>query len=119
MKTDLVGLTLSLLCAVHCLAFPVALSVMPVLGNSAVFSHTTEYLLMAAGFAFGGYVFVHDWQHHRVLLPLILFFSGALVMVIREAGLFTLPEMELTLIGSALSVAAFAVNWKHRKECRH
>ena len=40
-------------------------------------------------------------------------------MVIREAGLFTLPEMELTLIGSALSVAAFAVNWKHRKECRH
>ncbi|MES2387498.1 MAG: MerC domain-containing protein [Bacteroidota bacterium] len=119
MKSDAVGLLLSVLCGIHCLALPVAMSVMPVLGDSVLMSHTTEHVILAVGFLFGAYVFIRDYQHHKLRLPVLLFLSGMGIVIMRELGITDLPAMLLTILGSGLSIAAFVVNYKHRKACSH
>lgn len=69
-RTDFVGLILAATCVVHCLAMPLVLVYLPVLGMSWLTDPRVHYALLGAGLTLGGLSFLPGYRvHRRVWIP--------------------------------------------------
>ena len=69
-RTDFVGLILAAACVVHCLAMPLVLVYLPVLGMSWLTDSRVHYALLGAGLTLGGLSFLPGYRvHRRVWIP--------------------------------------------------
>lgn len=110
------GFSLSLLCAIHCLAMPFVVAFAPLMGS--FMSHTLEIYILIASVIIASYVLFNSYRQHQNSWPLILFiisvFASFLGMVVFHAS-FELPLM----VTSGISMAsAYYVNWKVQKSCK-
>jgi uncharacterized membrane protein (DUF485 family) len=118
-RADSIGMALSLLCMVHCLAFPLLLSfapaVMKLLPGDDV---THRCLTVGIGFA-GLLAFCPGYRQHRRAWILILFAAGMTLIscaaLLGEGVLTSFGEAAITVGGSCLLVAA---HWFNRSFCR-
>lgn len=112
-----IGLGMSFLCAIHCLAMPFVLVAAPMLGE-AVFSERVELLIFVSSLLMGLVLLKRDYNHHMNKFPLVLILvSGALGLVLHllPQASFLHDLMPLASIGMA---SAFLLNWRlHRKAC--
>lgn len=111
------GLGMSFLCAIHCLAMPFVLVATPMLGE-AIFSERIELMIFVSSLLMGLVLLKRDYNHHQYKLPLILLFaSGALGLTLHllPQASFLHDMMPLASIGMA---SAFLLNWRlHKKAC--
>ncbi|WP_413557209.1 MerC domain-containing protein [Bdellovibrio sp. HCB209] len=115
---DKLGMFLSTLCAIHCLATPLLIFALPVLGE-AFESHWVHLSMAAVILPIGLFAFWSGYKHHRQRKVLSLGVAGLLMVC---AG-STLPhEMVevfehdvVTILGSILLVTAHYLN---RKACQ-
>ena len=83
---DCVGMTLSLVCAVHCLVMPILIPLLPLVAGSFLAGETTESviltvtLLIAAPTLFRGYL-----RHRKFRVPAI-FLLGLLFLALRPGA---------------------------------
>ena len=83
---DRMGMTLSMACAIHCLAMPVLIPLLPLLAGSFLTGETTESvilsvtLLIAAPTLFRGYL-----KHRKFRVPAI-FLLGLLFLALRPGA---------------------------------
>ena len=83
MRFDALGLTLSGLCLIHCVAIPVAaLSTPTLLGLLAGVDTLTHIVLLAVALPIGGFAFFSSWRRHRSSDTLIIGIVGLLVMAL-------------------------------------
>ena len=69
-RTDFVGLILAAACVVHCLAMPLVLVYLPLLGMSWLTDPRVHYALLGAGLTLGGLSFLPGYRvHHRAWIP--------------------------------------------------
>jgi hypothetical protein len=119
-RLDQAGMLASSLCALHCMAMPIVVGVLPLLGLSFLADEQTEWTLIAVAFLLGlssllpGY-----WRRHRRWEPLAMFALGAgLIMTVR---LLFEESQAVELIGVALGglclMTAHALNLRYSRFC--
>jgi hypothetical protein len=114
-RRDAVGMLVSLLCLVHCLVAPILVAAMPALGigflaiDGVHFAFAIAVLLAAVAALIPGYR-----QHHRVSV-LVLGAAGVLLVTIGATLPEGLPETGVTVVGSALMIAAHVTNLRHAR----
>lgn len=68
---------LSIICLIHCIAFPLFIAVLPFLNMAIKINHVVELIILGSVFVFGTYALVHAYiTHHKNPLPLIIFALG-------------------------------------------
>ena len=85
-RFDQIGFSVSFICAIHCLAMPILLPLIPVLGSSFIASESAELvivsitLLIATPTLFRGYL-----KHRKLLIP-GCFLVGLLLFAFRPGA---------------------------------
>ncbi len=120
-KFDMYGITASALCAVHCVATPIILPLISVLGVTVAASHWFEYTMIAIAFVTGGYALYTGYKKHHNLLPALLFVPGLAILLLGHnhdhLGISTLKPVA----GAGLIIAAHTINYLRSKNatCSH
>jgi len=112
-----VGLWLSLLCTIHCLAMPFLMSALPFLGESFL-SEKLEIYLIGASAILAIFLLIKDYRNHQNSIPLTLL---SVALCFNFAGLFLANdkyEILLNVIGALLMASAYYINWNsHHRAC--
>ena len=82
---DALGVTTSVLCAIHCAVLPLAVASLPVLGINIVHNPGFEYFMIALAAAIGTRALWHGFRrHHGRLIPLLLFGTGMIFLIAKQ-----------------------------------
>src|SRR5436305_859764 len=82
---DAIGISASLLCAIHCAVLPLFLTSLPLFGLEILHNKLFEYSMIAFAGLVGSYALFHGWKkHHHKSLPLIIFLTGLCFLVVKE-----------------------------------
>ncbi len=115
---DYLGMGLSLLCMVHCLAIPVLIGVLPVLAAS-LFDHEGFHLAMIAFvLPVAGLALLPGYFRTRRQGALRWGFAGLVLLgtgALFGHALGTLPETVLSVAGASMLFRAHWIN--HAREC--
>ena len=115
---DKIGIWVSSLCALHCMALPLLLPVLPVIATTffaeAWFEHVILALSMMIGFAA---LFVGFHQYHRQLYPIYSLATGGIVYW--QKDIFGHEYEPLIIgIGAGLIIIAHFLNVRLCKRCK-
>ncbi len=113
---DLLGFSVSLLCAIHCLLIPLFLAV-GVFQTDSIFSHElVEYIVIPVSLLIAAWALYKAYQKHKNSTPLILAFSGFLIIMISYLLEQDYFHYLVGLGGLSIAIAHF-YNWKllHKK----
>lgn len=102
---DLLGISASILCAIHCALLPLLLVSLPVLGVNIIHNATFEYGMIVLAFLVGSLALSHGFlRHHRHPGPWLLFTAGMLLLVAKQVWhqyeLRFLPFAVILIIGA-------------------
>lgn len=104
---DAIGIFTSLACAIHCAVLPLLISAITVFDVNLVNNELFEWGMILAACLIGTYALFHGYRkHHREKTPLILFFSGILLLIGKqlwhEYQLWILPFAVTAIISAHL-----------------
>ncbi|MHA4811572.1 MerC domain-containing protein [Flavitalea flava] len=82
---DALGITTSILCAIHCAILPLLVASLPVFGINIVDNTLFEYGMIGLAFSIGSWALWHGFsRHHRRLAPWLLFTGGILLLLAKQ-----------------------------------
>jgi phosphoglycerol transferase MdoB-like AlkP superfamily enzyme len=114
---DKVGITVTSLCAIHCIMLPVLLPILPLLGLTVNHNHAFERIVLLITMALGFItLFIGFHRYHRKLYPFYSLFLGGFIYWQKDGWG---PEYEHTIlfIGAALVVLAHILNMRLCNQC--
>lgn len=110
---DVIALTSSLICAVHCAAIPIVISFSSLSSLHFLENPYIEWTFISLGVVF---VFVSLWpsykKHHHKLKPLIFAALGFAFIALGRLDFTELWEVINTVLGAFLVSLAHYFNWK-------
>jgi hypothetical protein len=116
------GLSLSLLCSVHCLAMPFVVAFLP-MGGDLFSNPLIEAVLLGSSIILASYTMIRDFRHlHRNYSTLLLLGIGVVLLLLSQANHshegfnFMAPLAGLAIFGS------YVLNWRHIRhhhQCAH
>lgn len=123
---DVLGVSATLACAIHCALLPLFLTSVPLMGINIIHNLVFEVIMVVLAAGIGGYSLWHGLRrHHHRILPLILFSAGMLFLIARvfifHSGTWLLiPAVFFIILGHFL-------NWRfcrlakhcHASDCNH
>jgi hypothetical protein len=108
-----VGLSLSFLCAIHCLAMPFILVALPIVGESYL-NENGELVLIVSSLVLGVFILIKDYKRHFNKVPLMLFSLSFLLVLVH----LILHKHSLLSFSSVIMAIAYLRNWQlHRTVC--
>jgi phosphoglycerol transferase MdoB-like AlkP superfamily enzyme len=116
-KIEKVGFYLSLACAVHCIATPVLITLLPFLGGSFISNHSWEIWFIGVSLILASVLLFNDFRKHQNALPLILLAGSLLVKLLEIVWLGHKYEFLTGSLGALFIATAYYFNWKYKKEC--
>ena len=82
---DALGITTSILCAIHCAVLPLAVATLPVLGVNIIHNAWFENGMIGLAFVVGTRALWHGFSHHhRRLTPWFLFLAGITLLIAKQ-----------------------------------
>jgi hypothetical protein len=112
-KADHLGFTASLLCAVHCALFPLALALLPSLGLQSVGWIDLDQAFVVFATVLGATTLTLGWRRHRTFRAWALLLPGLLLVWLASfTGLHqhTLGHALVMTMGGALLAASHWLN---------
>ncbi|MEH0152987.1 MerC domain-containing protein [Limibacter armeniacum] len=114
---DFIGFSVSLLCAVHCIALPIFLSIVPLTGLQFLDHIWIEYSIILASFIIASYALIHGYyKHHQKPLAMTVVVVGFILIVTGHFLQDEWKEIMLTSSGGVVIAIAHLLNWKHIKQ---
>ena len=108
---DVLGITASVLCAIHCAVLPLLLASLPILGINIIHNAYFEYGMILLAFLIGSWALLHGFRrHHRRLTPLLLFTGGLLLLVAKQ--IWHAYELRFLPFAVVLIVGAHVLNFR-------
>jgi len=108
---DVLGITASVLCAIHCAVLPLVLASLPVLGINIIHNVYFEYGMILLAFLVGSWALLHGFRrHHGRLIPLLLFTGGLLLLVAKQ--IWHAYELRFLPFAVVLIVGAHVLNYR-------
>ncbi len=123
---DALGIGASLACAIHCALLPLFLSSLPLFGVNIIHNTFFEVGMILLALGIGSYSLYHGFRrHHHSVLPLSLFFSGFVFLVLKQ--FFISYETWLLVPAVILIISAHFFNYRfcrvhnhaHSDDCNH
>ena len=123
---DVLGISASLACAIHCALLPLFLTTFPLFGINIIHNFFFEVGMVALAFSIGSYSFYHGYKrHHHSLFPFALFFIGITLLVLKL--FFVQYENWLLIPAVSAIVVAHVLNYRycrvhnhaHAEDCDH
>lgn len=117
---DVVGMVLSVLCAVHCVATLLFVSVLTTLGVAGIADPRVERVMLGGAIVVGTVALGHGALAHRRWAPLLPFALGVVaLLVVRPRVPEESPlEVAAVLCGAAGIVGAHALSYRRRRACQ-
>jgi hypothetical protein len=123
---DLLGITLSLTCLVHCLALPLLILLAPALGTWIVMPEWVHAAILMLALPAAMMAMKGGWQQHGRLAPSLLAAAGIGLLAAGLAaheGWMALADPEtadrlLTSFGAVTLASAHLLNWRGRHAFR-
>jgi len=121
---DSIGLTASVVCAIHCALLPLFLLALTFYGLKFVVGPLLEYSLIAVSVIIGLFTLTHGYKnHHKSLIPMVIFLTG-LGIIFSSHSLFHesahgagfSPEYIFSPIGAILIGTGHFLNRKFTKQ---
>src|SRR5687768_18009218 len=82
---DLLGITASLACAIHCAILPLLLSSLPLFGMELIDNTGFEYLMILLTLIIGIVSLWHGYRrHHHSVIPILLFSAGIMLLFAKQ-----------------------------------
>ncbi|MFT4095441.1 MAG: MerC domain-containing protein [Niabella sp.] len=123
---DAIGITTSVLCAIHCAILPLFLAALPLFGINIIENMAFEIGMIALAFVVGCYALWHGYKwHHHSKLPLSLFCTGIICLVLKQVFLqyhiILLIPAVLFIVGAHILNYRFCRqhNHAHSNDCSH
>ena len=114
---DALGITTSLLCAIHCALLPLVVASLPILGINIIHNLLFEYGMIALAFLIGTWALWHGFRyHHGRIRPWFLFVGGIMLLIAKQVW----HSYELAILPFAVIfiVSAHVLNLRLTKACR-
>jgi hypothetical protein len=114
---DLLGVSASTLCALHCGVFPLLLTAAPWFAIGSLAEETFEGVTIGLSLAIGMFALTRGFRlHHRKWSAFRCFFAGAVIIV---SAKFLLVEFERLLlpVGAMMIALSHIQNWRLCKGC--
>ncbi|PCJ52589.1 MAG: hypothetical protein COA79_23580 [Planctomycetota bacterium] len=83
---DNIGITLSILCAVHCLVLPLFLVLLPTIGLSFLLNETAEKVFIGCSILFALMTLIFGYRIHREKKSFITFTIGSVMLIVATFG---------------------------------
>jgi hypothetical protein len=123
---DWLGISASVICAIHCALLPLLLTSLPLFGVNIIHHLGFELGMIALALAIGSYSMYHGYtKHHHRLTPWLLFLLGGVFLILKQ--LF--PNYQLFLLAPAVGLIIYSHllnvrscrshNHAHADDCRH
>ena len=115
---DAMGIATSVACAIHCALLPVLMSTLPVFGINIIHNAFFEWGMIVLAFVVGSYSLFHGYvKHHRSLLPVLIFTTGFIFLVLKQFSTFY--EYWFLAIAVLLIISAHYYNYRlcHKSKC--
>ena len=116
-KMDIVGMGLSVACAIHCLAAPVLLSTLPLVGIEFVGHEGFESVMITMIAILAGFTFFKGYQTHGRKGHFILGAFGLSVFLFLRPSVSVELEPYATVLGGSAFIIGHFLNWKWSKPC--
>ncbi len=116
-KMEKIGFYLSLICAIHCIATPIAITLLPFLGSSFISDHSWEIWFIGGSLMLAGILLFSDFKKHQNPMPLYLLIGSLLVKLLEIIWLGHQFEFLTGSLGALFITLAYYFNWKYKKEC--
>lgn len=118
-KWDVMGIGLSVLCAIHCLSVPFLMGVLPLVGLDFVADHEFEWVMMSIIFVVAGVSYFNGYRRHGKKAIFVFLAIGVVIF----AGIRPLLAEELhplaTIVGGVVFVLGHWKNWHwHKPTCK-
>jgi len=114
---DALGVTTSVLCAIHCAILPLAAAALPVLGIPFLHHPGFEYGMIGLAFVIGTRALWHGFRrHHRRLVPWLLFLAGMIFLIAKQ--IWHNYELGLLPFAVGMIVAAHVLNYRLSRPAR-
>lgn len=82
---DLLGMSASIVCAIHCAVLPLFLTALPLFGWEVLHNPWFEGGMIGLAGLVGGQALYHGYKkHHRRLTPVVLFAAGFACLILKE-----------------------------------
>ncbi|AHF16521.1 MerC domain-containing protein [Niabella soli] len=123
---DALGISASVICAVHCAVLPLFMASLPLFGYNIIENRAFEAGMILLAFLIGVYSLLHGFRlHHHKVLPLALFTLGMAFLVLKQ--IFLVYHNLLLIPAVVLIIAAHVVNYRfcrrhnhaHAEDCDH
>lgn len=116
---DNVGMTASILCAIHCALVPLLITSLPLLGLGFLANPWLEWGMIILALLIGVYAIgVSYFGTHHKLLPMILLISGFIIIITGHLLVTTWQEAIIVPVGGLLIATAHFFNVKYTGICR-
>lgn len=112
---DALGAGASFVCAIHCAALPLLLSVVPLMGISFFENPYIEYSLMFISFIIGLIALYRGYSHHKGTLPIVLFATGFPLLVFSHIKLQGIISFSIIGFAALLIIGAHILNYRSRQ----
>jgi ABC-type iron transport system FetAB permease component len=115
---DGLGITASLLCAVHCAVLPLLFTSVPLMGVDILQNRQFEFAMIGLAFFIGTYALYHGYRrHHHSLLPFLLIAVGFGFLLTKEV----LPVHRAWMVIPALLfiITAHFLNFWYCRKAKH
>ena len=114
------GISASLLCAIHCAIAPLLLSSLPLFGVNLIENIWIEILLLGSAFVIGGTTLWHGYnKHHHRIEPLLFFSTGMILFLLNQFIKFPFSELVFIVPGVSAIIYAHLRNYKYYKASAH
>ncbi|MCH5690172.1 MerC domain-containing protein [Niabella sp. W65] len=123
---DALGITTSILCAIHCAVLPLFLAALPMFGVNIIENLAFEIGMIVLAFVIGCYALWHGYRwHHHNKSPLVLFSIGIAFLVLKQ--IFLNYHTVLLIPAVIFIVSAHIINYRfcrvhnhaHDTDCNH
>jgi hypothetical protein len=115
---DAAGITVSVICAIHCAAGAFFLAMLALFGFGQALPDWLEWAFLSASLVIGTVALRSGHQAHGRRRPLVLFGLGMSVLLFaRITGLPEAVEPLVVVVGAAGLVAAHVLNWRDGRVC--
>lgn len=117
---DKAGTTVSWACAIHCLAMPLVISFLPLLGISFIAHEGFEYVFIGFSFCIAAFSLLPGYfKQHGKMRTLLLFISGISFVILAD---IIFPEslfgkMVFVIFGAGMITTSHVLNRRLCRDC--
>lgn len=106
---DKAGISIAVICALHCLLLPVVLPTLALMGLSFVGLFWVELVVLSTSMIVGGIAVVLGFRHHGSFIPMLALVGGGVLFYFKHT-LMSPWEQVAIIVGALLLITAHTAN---------